>query len=48
MTSTWLRDLLRERAGTVDPEEYAMSLFYVRHDEERYEECRNRVYDRTR
>ena len=40
MPATWLRDLLQERAGTVDPEEYAMSLFYVRHDDEHYEACR--------
>jgi hypothetical protein len=43
MPPTWLRDLLREREERVDPEEYAMSLFYVRRDDERYEEYRRRL-----
>lgn len=45
MTS-WLRERLHEHEDSVDPETYAMSLFYVHHDVQHYLETKDDLAER--
>lgn len=45
MATNWIHAHLAERRDAVDPQEYAMALFYVRDDADNYERCRRALRD---